>query len=447
MLRRVSVTGFKSLNNFEMDISPGLNVLIGTNGSGKTNIIRFFEFVSNLSTHSLAEAISKSGGAGDIFTRESDQEIIFTNTISLALTGNGFSRDTFARNHGDSSGPFVFYHIASEIEFSGLEDVLHFNNQEVRLAVYKKRPRKDVDPSKAYNVRISMSRASGVVIDAGVSTQNAQSRRVLTSVKPYITLIKAAASAGDNFIGSILSRFLPVFMLLDDDVSLGQVYNVLPSKVREPEDIARPPVINHDGSGLAATLYRLKKSALETKSYLVPRNTRGFRFPPDTFERVKANFLLVNDYFSDIDVKSDNYDNRLKVYAKLKASDGNDDVVLPLNVLSDGTIKWLAIVTAIETNKSYFAIEEPENFLHPAMQKEFVEIVRSVYGHDEDRFAIVTTHSETLLNTLKPEEVVTVTMNRGSTSARRFSNVKRIRDEINRTGFGLGYYYVGGSFE
>src|SRR4030066_2137062 len=48
-LEKISLSGYKSfreLNSFRMN--SGLNVLIGANGSGKTNFIRFFELLGNI---------------------------------------------------------------------------------------------------------------------------------------------------------------------------------------------------------------------------------------------------------------------------------------------------------------------------------------------------------------------------------------------------------------
>jgi predicted ATPase len=115
---------------------------------------------------------------------------------------------------------------------------------------------------------------------------------------------------------------------------------------------------------------------------------------------------------------------------------------MPLNFLSDGTIKWLALVTAIATNVSYFAIEEPENYIHPKMQSEFANIVRLTCDQNDERFAIITTHNETLLNAVRPSEIVILNMEDGRTVAQRIKDPDLIPREINRTGFGLGYYYI-----
>jgi len=54
----------------------------------------------------------------------------------------------------------------------------------------------------------------------------------------------------------------------------------------------------------------------------------------------------------------------------------------------------------------------------------------------------MTTHSETLLNRCHPSELIIVSFSGGSTKARRCSNTDEIKEEIQRTGFGLGYYYL-----
>ena len=48
-LERISLHGYKSIRELEnFQLMKGLNVLIGANGSGKTNFIRFFELLGHL---------------------------------------------------------------------------------------------------------------------------------------------------------------------------------------------------------------------------------------------------------------------------------------------------------------------------------------------------------------------------------------------------------------
>ncbi len=47
-LRRLWVRNFKSLRDFSLDVSTRLNVVIGTNGSGKTALVEVFELWRDL---------------------------------------------------------------------------------------------------------------------------------------------------------------------------------------------------------------------------------------------------------------------------------------------------------------------------------------------------------------------------------------------------------------
>src|ERR1022692_1065922 len=72
MITQIEVDGFKSLAGFKMILNPGLNVLVGPNGTGKTNIVSFFEYLAHVIEGDPAEATSFLGGAGAILRRVKD---------------------------------------------------------------------------------------------------------------------------------------------------------------------------------------------------------------------------------------------------------------------------------------------------------------------------------------------------------------------------------------
>ncbi len=58
---RLTVRNYKSLRDITLDMRP-LNILIGANGSGKTNLIHFLQLLSNAADERLAETIFSDGG-------------------------------------------------------------------------------------------------------------------------------------------------------------------------------------------------------------------------------------------------------------------------------------------------------------------------------------------------------------------------------------------------
>jgi len=61
-IRRLAVRGFKSIQEMDIELGP-INVLIGANGAGKSNLASFFPMVNALSTGSLQDWVVRSGGA------------------------------------------------------------------------------------------------------------------------------------------------------------------------------------------------------------------------------------------------------------------------------------------------------------------------------------------------------------------------------------------------
>lgn len=62
MLRRVSLQGFKSIKAMDLELRS-LNVLIGANGAGKSNLISFFKMLNEMMAGRLQQYIGTSGRA------------------------------------------------------------------------------------------------------------------------------------------------------------------------------------------------------------------------------------------------------------------------------------------------------------------------------------------------------------------------------------------------
>lgn len=61
----IEINGYKSIKNVRIDLAP-INILIGANGSGKSNFISFFEFLNRLFNRKLNEYVALIGGDNKI---------------------------------------------------------------------------------------------------------------------------------------------------------------------------------------------------------------------------------------------------------------------------------------------------------------------------------------------------------------------------------------------
>ena len=59
------IKGFRSLADVRLDDIPNPMVLLGANGAGKSNVLRFFQLLSALADRRLGEFVQRRGGAND----------------------------------------------------------------------------------------------------------------------------------------------------------------------------------------------------------------------------------------------------------------------------------------------------------------------------------------------------------------------------------------------
>ena len=96
----IHLTGYKTFKDIHLDLSP-INILIGANGSGKSNFMSFFDFLNRLYNRSLREYIALKGGEdkmlfqGKKVTDEISFKIEFDNgqngySVVLKLGEEGF---------------------------------------------------------------------------------------------------------------------------------------------------------------------------------------------------------------------------------------------------------------------------------------------------------------------------------------------------------------------
>ena len=106
-IERVRIKGFRSLADIEMSELPDVTVMIGANGSGKSNFISFFKMLSRmLRSQELGEFVGRYGGADDQLFGGSRQTPRMEATVGLKTeAGQNEYRFALAHAHPDR---FIF---------------------------------------------------------------------------------------------------------------------------------------------------------------------------------------------------------------------------------------------------------------------------------------------------------------------------------------------------
>jgi len=113
--------------------------------------------------------------------------------------------------------------------------------------------------------------------------------------------------------------------------------------------------------------------------------------------------------------------------------------------VSDGTMKWLCILVSIfVAHSDVYLLEEPENFLHPWMQQRLIKIMREEAEQSGTIFTLAS-HSSTILNAAKPEEVLIIKQTVKGTELSEIAERREIEQILADSDFRLGDLWVSGA--
>jgi predicted ATPase len=138
-LSRLQIEGFKSIQKLDLEMRP-INILIGANGAGKSNLISLFTFLRNLSEGKLQNYVEKNGFANAFFYFGSKQTPSIKIGVDVGDNGyhvefeHGVFDDTlvFKTEYCTFVGSSKLYHVKSSRGESGLLPDRHATSPPVR---------------------------------------------------------------------------------------------------------------------------------------------------------------------------------------------------------------------------------------------------------------------------------------------------------------------------
>jgi len=310
----IEISGYKSIKHARVDLNP-VNLLIGANGSGKSNFLSFFDFLNRLYNRKLNDYIELYGGGENKILhkgKKTTEEISFR--VEFDNGNNGYSATLTSGTNG-----FIF---TSE------------------KLIYKSDDGKDISQSER------------------------ESR------------LKIVDTYRSKYIIKYLNRFRKYHF---HDTSRTSSFTN-PSHIEN--DIS---YLYNDGSNIAAFLYDINQN-----------------------HKVVYNFILkiiqsIAPYFSDFyfDPNNDNY-------VRLLWTDKYSDVSYGATDLSDGTLRFIALVVLFMQPDlpDTIIIDEPELGLHPTAIAKLAGMIKSVAAKGCQ--VIIATQSTDLISHFRPEDIITV---------------------------------------
>src|SRR5438445_518398 len=333
MLKRFRVSNFKSLLNVEFR-PVGLNLLIGPNNAGKTNLCSALRFLSLTTLDTLENAAKKALGEtwniSNVYVSDS------TKTIELGV-------EATLSDQGEQLEFHYVLRVTAERDSSSLRQSLKVSEEVLKLTGGNFKQTPLLENRNGQAKLLHEKRFLGEV-----TGWDNRDKNVETLAPREATMLSRLFDLETNRRANLFKRYLQFWFY----------YNLYPHALRSPVVVSETALIMHDGSNLSKVFHALhnEKPRLERK---IIEMVRTLEPKLDLFT------------FTSPDPES--------VYLFLEDQSGNR---FSTQSISDGTLRFLAMSYLILTQGNLgegsgpaplILVEEPENGLYVGHLKPLLE--------------------------------------------------------------------------
>jgi predicted ATPase len=359
-IREIGVTNFKSFREFAFE-PDDFNIIIGSNASGKSNLIQVFKFIRDIAKYGLNNAISLQGGVEFLRNTIIGPQAPLTFRILYLLEEK---REDIIGVRDASPVSFEPYEILYEFALSFTDGGENYEISRDLLVI---------------TGTFSLSGASGKDV-LGMGSIS------LTRVEGFISS-QVSSPEGfelhdhELFPQYFQKRELPEsWLIMNLPISVPgipplewifrgmKVFDFDPRLLKRAVPIMGKTELEKDGSNLAIVI----KNILEDPGK-------------------KSEFLrLIHDMLPFVDEIAVEKFMDMSLFLKLKEVYSRNKY-LPASMVSDGTINIMALIIALYFEKRPVTIiEEPERNIHPYLISKLVEMLKDA---SRTKQIIVTTHN------------------------------------------------------
>lgn len=359
MLTSISIENFKSYQEASLPLAP-LTLLVGANASGKSNAIEAMRFLSLLAQGRRLDDIFRSVERGEIPVRGTMNTLTFDGRHSFAL-GCSLS----------DAGPWTKMRArirTGEQEMRITEESIEGEHTAVPLYTIKK-----AATGFMHEVQVAYNNFARGGVKPTIPCTDQQA--ILTQLETPSRFKPGEARKVIPDVVQKYQRALKDILFLDPSPRLMRTYSRLSERT-----------LLGDGSNLSSVLYTLCEE----------RDRRE-----DVLEFIRH---LPEQDISDVDFVK--VEERAEVMLRLVETFGGEQRERDAPVLSDGTLRVLAVAAALHSapEGALVIIEEIDNGIHPSRAGQLLRSIRRV-ATERDLRVLLTSHNPALLDELPPEAV------------------------------------------
>lgn len=363
----LKIENYRSLRNISFRPSD-LTVIVGANGSGKSNVASAFEFLSDVFETSLEYAVLSKGGFENVaFRRQSRTKSAVKFYMDLVVHNNGASFIPF-----DGSTPGNPLRIKHTFAFGASRQTIKADYRiiEERIEVFIGESKQSLDEYLKFKPLFSIDKEEGTI-----------SHQVHAKGKRGSELMPLLDFITRRVIKSPLNLILrDLFWLGGLGLNGISVHQFSPQISRTPGAPSPLPKLTSYGQNLATLVDWLQRNHPEPWGSVED----SMRQIIPGLESIRVEFSINN---------------------LLTLSFKEEGTGRPWNSqdVSDGTIQTLAILCCLaDPRVSLLFLEEPENSVHPWIVR---QLAAQFKKHSVRTQTILTTHSPIILNVVLPSDV------------------------------------------
>lgn len=351
MIKSIRLQNFFGFQDCTVNLEPGANVLIGINGSGKSNFFKAFKLISDGSLRRLNNRINKDWrGINDVLFKGADTDFC---QLSFDIIPSIFGKTNGKRTVELNYTIILERHQKNDYLVSEAAKLFHPTDGERLMFSYSNNKGKFVEEE------------NGIYIERPFHSSS-DSRELLIASSYFI----------DDKV--------PYIAVLRQDIEgilcYSQFDTLEDSQIRKPS----PPLIDEQLDEFGDNLVSLLNSLKLNHS--------------DAFKAVKEALKQVNSNFEEIEfVHASNQLEMHLLEKELKSA------ISPQHI-SDGTLRFLCLMAiCYNPNRgSVVCIDEPELGLHPDM---ILTLYEAIQHASKTSQVIISTHSAQLLDCFDLEDI------------------------------------------
>ncbi len=424
-LERIRIENFKSLKEFEIELGQ-FNVLIGPNGSGKTNVLEAFKFIQLCIDPPASPSYPFSpwwGFNNIVWSKNEELPINFSlrysvcgiainYTCAISGTGNKFSFLS-EKCHMEN----MAYIKRDPVKFTLVidEKFATANHEEIKPLETEKFSKFITRPSAEFERQITPDRSIIQLMSQWFSVPLQRDKSDKSSICMCIPH-DGFEHPKEQFPPAVISP-----NLFDQDDEPHPLYytvgNLLSwtghtvflrhinfNALRQPVSLMNGKKLAEDGSGLINLLFSWYMS-------------NGGRLPDGII-------LALDELFPGWQITFDTADDGRVMMTVL---DGGLSLLPPS--IPDGLYKALAILAAIELNPRMILIDEIDTSLHSKLINYLISVLKTAKPT-----VIITTHSPLAIDSVDLEDLILLERADGQTRSHRIQNPNDVRLKLNEMG-------------